>query len=72
MRNTWRHFMYNVQCQGCGFNTRGVNGLGLAAQHHDRTGHTISIDVTGSVQYASDEDHARLLKEKSTGDGVER
>jgi len=59
MRNCWRYFMYIVTCEDCEFNTAGKNGLGLAAQHHDRTGHNVNVDVEGHVSYVNDEEHAR-------------
>lgn len=63
-RNLWRFFDYHVHCE-CGWEAYGVNGLGIAAQHHDRTGHTVNVGVTGSVTYASEADDARFRRDKS-------
>lgn len=62
LRHTWTSWYYNAVCQDCGWATRGKNGLGLAAQHHDRTGHTVSTDVKGIVQYLSEAEHLRRTK----------
>lgn len=40
-----------VNCRGCDWHYEGMNGLGLAAQHHDRTGHTVDVDTFGFVTY---------------------
>ena len=65
MRNTWRYFTYAVWCEDCEWHTFGKNGLGNAAQHHDRTGHTVRVDVEGQVTYCNDEENARREKEKA-------
>ncbi len=68
MRNTWRWFSYRVFCRNCGWETEGANGLAIAAQHHDRTGHSVDAEVSGNVSYLSDEDHATRkakMEEKS-------
>ncbi len=58
-RNTWRWFDYSVFCQGCDWKYFGKNGLGLAAQHHDKYGHSVNVEVTGGVSYLNDEDDAK-------------
>ena len=70
MRHTWRHFDYSAHCQNCGWHSNAVNALGNAARHHDRTGHTISVDVTGGVTYCGDEENQRrkMLKGASNDD----
>ena len=62
----WRHFDYDAVCEVCGWEAHGCNALGLAAQHHDRTGHSVGIDVTGHVSYLSAADHAAKLAEKES------
>jgi len=64
MRHTWRFFDYEARCQDCAWETCGKNGLGNAAQHHDRTGHTVSTDVSGNVMYCDDAENERLLAKK--------
>lgn len=62
-RNTWTYWTYNAKCQDCGWAVSGRNGLGLAAQHYDRTGHTVYTNVEGLVKYLSEiENGKRLLK----------
>lgn len=62
-RHTWTEWFYNVECQDCGWKTAGRNGLGLAARHHDRTGHTVHTEVGGRVEYLSEIENAKRLKE---------
>lgn len=72
MRNTWRWFSYDALCEECGWRTEGKNGLGVAAQHHDRTGHSVRVEVSGGVSYLSDSDDAALKQRKrdmKTGEG---
>ncbi len=59
-RNTKTDLGYEARCWDCGWAVRGRNGLGLAAQHHDRTGHTVQINVFGVVVYLSDEDDMKI------------
>lgn len=40
----------SVSCE-CGWTYDGRNGLGLAAQHHDRTGHEVQVEQTICVIY---------------------
>lgn len=61
-RNTETDLGYEAKCRGCGWGVYGKNGLGLAAQHHDRTGHSIQIDIKGVVVYLSDEDDEKIKK----------
>lgn len=62
MRHTWRHFMYTAHCEDCRWTLRACNALGPAAQHHDRTGHSVYIAVEGFVQYLSDTDHRKAVE----------
>lgn len=40
-RHTWTGLVDALaECQECGWTVNSRNSLGLAAQHHDRTGHT--------------------------------
>lgn len=54
-RNTWRGFRYSARCQdpACDWELLDAkNGLGVAAQHCDRTGHDVYVDVSGTVYYS--------------------
>lgn len=64
MRNTWTSWNYRAHCQGCTLVMNGKNALGLAAKHHDRTGHSVLVDVLGHVSYlnAADDAAARAAK----------
>lgn len=65
-RHTWRHFFYRAECLGCDFLVEWTkNALGLAAQHHDRTGHSIEVDIEGGVTYLNDEDHEKRIAERA-------
>jgi len=63
-RNTWRYFDYHAHCEDCNWALKAVNALGLAAQHHDRTGHSVSVEVNGHVSYCDDEENERRIKAK--------
>lgn len=63
-RNCWRWFDYNARCEDCEWRSYAKNALGNAAQHHDRTGHTVRTEVSGMVTYCSDEEDARLREAK--------
>lgn len=63
-RHTWRYFDYDASCQDCEWSSSFKNALGNAAQHHDRTGHKVTIEIEGSVTYVNDKEHARICKEK--------
>jgi len=67
MRNTRRFFDYFAKCTECDWKLASKNALGLAAQHHDRTGHSIGIDVNGHVSYLSNADHK---KRQTAGPGT--
>lgn len=66
-RHTWRGFFYLARCHGCDWTQNGKTALGLAAQHHDRTGHSVYVDVEGHVSYLNDFDHKIQMASKSTG-----
>jgi len=66
MRHTWRFFDYDAKCRDCGWQSSGKNALGIAAQHHDRTGHSVDIDVSGCVAYLSDADNEKNLADRNT------
>jgi hypothetical protein len=38
-----------VECRGCSWTSSGLNGVGTAAQHHDRTGHVVAVSITRLV-----------------------
>lgn len=63
MRETWSGLLaVFAECENCGWTTHARNGLGLSAQHHDRTGHVVSVEQTIHVRYGGGE---RRPKEKS-------
>lgn len=43
-----------VECQDCAWDTHGTNGQGLAARHHDATGHVVRVDVERAIYYGED------------------
>jgi len=52
-----------ADCQDCDWEAYRRNALGLAAQHHDRTGHHVIATETWSVQYALPEVIRRITAE---------
>lgn len=59
-RPTWSKLAGVVaQCQGCGWTAATVNGLALAAIHHDQTGHVVRIELTTNVVYGDADKAAR-------------
>ena len=50
-RKTGRFTEYYAECHDCDFLQEGKNALGISAQHHDRTGHRISIEIRTTVMY---------------------
>ena len=54
MRRCLRWCDYRAICDDCGWECFAKNALGIAAQHHDRTGHTVIVETQGSVTYASE------------------
>ena len=63
-RHCWRWFDYRALCADCGWELFAKNALGLAAQHHDRTGHNVNVEIHGHVSYCNDAEDARRKKEK--------
>ncbi len=52
LRETWTGVLEAfAECETCGQKFRSKNSLGLAAQHHDRTGHVVRASQTISVRY---------------------
>jgi hypothetical protein len=46
---------YLVECQDCGWTALGVRTcMGLAAQHHDHTGHVVRVEETRVHYYGED------------------
>lgn len=43
-----------VQCHGGDCHWFGKNAQGVAARHHDATGHTVIVDVHMSIRYGPD------------------
>jgi len=60
-RHTWRFVDYSARCDGCDWTLYSKNALGVAAQHHDRTGHSVHVESAGCVSYLSDADHETQL-----------
>lgn len=46
---------YQAQCQDCGWEQNSRAALGQAAQHHDRTGHSVRVGVESAVYYETRE-----------------
>ncbi len=66
MRNTWTGILgASAECLTCGWGVGSRNSLGLAAQHHDRTGHDVRIEQVLGVSYLSDASHAARRAEKA-------
>lgn len=42
---------YYAQCQDCGWELMSRNALGVAAKHHDATGHTVRVGVENAIWY---------------------
>lgn len=40
-----------AHCVNCEWEVESRNGLGLAAQHHDRTGHEVQVEISRVVIY---------------------
>lgn len=40
-----------VECLGCGWTAYSRNGLGIAARHHDKTGHSVRVEISRVVYY---------------------
>lgn len=60
---------YNVECQDCGWSIHWAKtGLGLAARHHDSTGHVVRVEVGSTIYYGEDHpDDRRWWKEVKEG-----
>ena len=54
-RKTGSFTDYNAQCGECDWHASTRNALGLAAQHHDRTGHFVRIEMYRVVFYGEHE-----------------
>ncbi len=63
-RRLWTNWDYKAVCLDCEWSTHGKNGLGLAAQHHDRTGHSVNISVEGLVKYISEAEYRLKNKDR--------
>ena len=57
-----------ASCFTCGWECEARNALGLAAQHHGRTGHQVSVEVRYSVLFGPwvDEEHGKTKGETVT------
>lgn len=45
---------YQVECQDCPWEVMGRTGQGLAARHHDATGHIVRVEVLSAIYYGAD------------------
>lgn len=55
-RNYWTTInQYVAHCQDCGWECEARNALGLAAQHHDKTKHTVHVDLYKTIVYETKE-----------------
>lgn len=48
-----RFYDYHALCEDCGWESWAKNAQGNAARHHDATGHTVGVDVSGHVRYGN-------------------
>jgi hypothetical protein len=54
---------YAAYCEVCGWECTAKNAQGLAAQHHDRTGHKVTVEVCRTIVYEKKEDYDKWTKE---------
>lgn len=40
-------------CQRCAWSTVAANAQALAAQHYDRKGHTVAVEITNRITYGA-------------------
>ena len=64
MRHCWRRFDYHAECMDCDWESCARNALGNAAQHCDRTDHTVIVGVEGVVTYCGDAENERRQQAK--------
>lgn len=57
----------SAECDGCTWKLCALNAAGLAAQHHDRTGHLVVVVTTTRLQYGNP-DRAREASGQETLD----
>lgn len=48
-----------VECQDCDYRADGKTAQGSAAQHHDRTGHVVRVEVSRVFVYGEDRPRKR-------------
>ena len=54
-----------VECEGCGWEYAGKNGVGMGAQHFDRCGRgTVRCESASIVSFVSVEEHERRLAKR--------
>lgn len=64
-RHRWGFSDYRAKCDHCEWLSFGKgDGMGVSAQHHDRTGHSVRIEIRQFVQYLNEEDHLCSLEDK--------
>ena len=55
-RNYWTTKTdYRAECHDCSWSADGRNGLAIAAKHHDKTSHTVFVDILRTVVYETKE-----------------
>lgn len=48
-----------AQCQDCPWTNYNRGAQGLSAQHHDRTGHVVCVEVSRAIYYGEDRPRQR-------------
>lgn len=59
-----------AECEGCQWTDTAPGALGRAAQHHDRTGHVIRIELTRTVTYGDQDEALRAAGQTTMLDRV--
>jgi hypothetical protein len=60
----------DARCDDCEWEVFSRNSLGLAAQHHDRTGHTVHANSTVGVTYGTPAALAAIQASLTTGNAT--
>ena len=58
---------YVAECQvsSCGWSSAAANAQGSAAQHHDRTGHTVRVEVVRVIVYETRDSYLARRERKA-------
>ena len=49
-----------AECLTCGWTCTAKNAQGLAAQHHDRTQHRVTVEINQNITYQTREDFDKM------------